>query len=111
MLARILLARNSKIPAVPGSWKISSDPDEVHSWIARGYNVGVVTEGIAVWDGDIQERCQRFLEKYEKTITTAWKTRRGIHVVFSGEVATTKQDGYDIKSGPRSYVVCPPSIV
>lgn len=111
MRTRILLARNSKIPAVPGSWKTSTDPEEVKSWIARRYNVGAVTEGITVWDGDAVGRCRQFLEQYEKVITTAWKTRRGVHVVFSGEVATTQQDGYDIKSGPMSYVVCPPSIV
>jgi hypothetical protein len=109
MRERIQLAPNSKVPAVKGSWNTSTDLQEVSSWIGDGYNIGLVMDGITGIDYDAKEPARDFFRKYRELITVGWETRKGVHFLFDGETQPRKFEHGDIKSGPHSYLVCPPS--
>src|SRR5262245_16125200 len=97
--SRIKLAPDGKGPGSEGSWTISENEEDIDQWIFDGYNIGLVAKGITVVDLDDKELAREFWKKYREIITTAWETKRGIHIPFSGEVPITKGEKRDWKSG------------
>lgn len=97
------LARNSKVPRRKGPWKLSTEPPQG--------NIGLTLEGRSVVDFDDKEAGRQFYREHPELCTVIVETRRGAHFHFTGETKGRKFESGDIKSGPTSYVVMPPSVV
>lgn len=109
----IQLAKGLKIPSTKGSWRVSDDPQEHKLWVAKGFNIGLLTgevNGIMVVDFDDEVAGKLFMELHPEVISIVVRTRKGYHDYFLGSEPTRKFSDGDIK-GNGGYVVCPPSIV
>lgn len=97
------LVPNSKGP-VAGPWQFSEAP-----W--KGFNNGLTLKDRTVVDFDVIEQAREFWKRYRDLCTCIVRTpgRPGIHFHFRGETRARKFEHGDLKSGPNSYVVVPPS--
>lgn len=109
------LTPNAKTPDVLKGKSINSastdDQSEVERWISQGFNIGLRLAGITVVDFDNKEAAREFWKKHRDLCTVTVETRRGLHAHFSGQTQGRKFDSGDIKTGPNSYVIIPPSVV
>lgn len=109
------LTPNAKTPDVLKGESIDSastdDRSEVERWISQGFNIGLRLAGITVVDFDNKEAAREFWKKHRDLCTVTVETRRGLHAHFSGQTQGRKFDSGDIKTGPNSYVIIPPSVV
>lgn len=97
--------RQSKVPAVSG-WNLPGYKGVLptaHRW------VGLRTDGLLVVDFDSEEAWQAWRGARTRTI----KTPRGYHAYYTVDVETGPKVGVlphvDVRSGPGSYVVAPPT--
>lgn len=109
------LRRNSKEPDLPKGGRFddasTDDADEYEDWLFNGFNLGLRLGERTVVDFDEKETAREFWKKHRDLCTVTVETRRGLHAHFRGETQGRKIGKIDLKTGPNSYVVIPPSVV
>jgi hypothetical protein len=112
----IPLLPNSKEPLRGKSWlqRISDDPETQRNWLRRGLNIGCPQRhnNLTVADFDVPGTGEQWIEEHggEVLLSVIVRTRKGLHLYFSGQTQTRKFAHGDIKSG-IGYCVFPPSRV
>ncbi|MCT1516585.1 bifunctional DNA primase/polymerase [Dietzia cercidiphylli] len=118
------LTPGRKTPAtVHGSYDATCDPEQICAWwSANDYNVGVtLPEGLIVIDVDPRNGGTETIERLTQELGPLGNQPRvvtgsnGWHIwcqttTHSTEMRGKLGPGVDLKRGPRSYVVAPPSV-
>lgn len=113
---KLPLASRSKVPLHDSFERITDDPLKVRAWEKAGFNTGMLLGGLSALDFDDIEAARRFAKAHPELLVLVNRTYRAVHILFEGETkqGPIMEDGVkvgDKKSGPKSYLVIPPSRV
>lgn len=109
----IPIRHGTKVAAIQKWTQEALTLDAAIDWLAKGGSIARRCDGIVVIDVDEKVLANELYLRFRNKLSVVVRSPRGAgHLYFSGSTKPAVKvngQGYDIRSGNGSYILCPPS--